>query len=252
MKTTTRSVILAGKYALSVALGLFTASSQAASVNYGNFGPVAPGVSFLQVTESSITDPLPFYGAPAVSVTGLDFAPLGFAAATSAGGADLSDGQLNFTIVGGGLVGISGINLFESGEYTLTGLGGAGTAAFAGATLRVSVTEINNAAIAPINLLPVNASVSFSLPGNAGTAQPWSLGMFVDVDAQLAALGYAGDLATRLDVVIDNTLVAMSQPGNESYIAKKDFGILIVPEPSSMALAGLALGGFFLARRKRA
>ncbi len=255
MKTTTRNLILAGKYALSVAfLGMFAASTQAASINYGDFGPVSPGISFLQVTESSTTDTVPLYGAPTAYSTGIDFTPLGLAANSSNGGSDLTDGQLNFTIDSVGLEGISGLSLFEAGDYTLAGLGGVGTSAFAGATLRATITEINNVAITPINLSPVNASVGFSLPGNSGIAQLWSLGLFLNVDAQLAGLGHAGDIATRIDVVIDNTLVATSGLGDVSFIAKKDFrvDVITVPEPGSMALAGLALGGFLLARRKRA
>jgi hypothetical protein len=127
---------------------------------------------------------------------------------------------------------------------------------FAGASLRATITEINNAFVAPINLAPVNASVGFSLPGS-GIAQPWSIGMFLDVNAQLASLGYmASDLATRVDIVIDNILVSASESGSVSFIAKKDFRVdilpTVVPEPSSIAIAGLAFGGLLFARRKRA
>jgi hypothetical protein len=258
MNRTTQNFTLAGMCALGVALsGMLSTTTQAAAVYYGDMGPVVPGVTFLQVTESSGTDAVPLYGAPSAYSTGVDFAPIGFVATSSGGGADLTDGQLNFTALGGGLVGISGISLFEAGDYTLAGMGGPATSVFAGAILRATVTEINNTSVAPINLVPVNASVGFSLPGNAGITQPWSIGMFLDVNAQLASLGYTpGDFATRIDIVIGNTLVSTSELGSVSFIAKRDFRVdilpIVVPEPSSMAIAGLALGGLLFARRKRA
>lgn len=255
MSRTTRSFSLASACALGLALvGVLSAASHAASINYGNFGPVPPGVSFLQVTESSGTDPSPLYGPPSPYATGLDFNPIGFVATTANGGADITDGQLNFTVMGTGAKGITSIALGEAGDYTI--VGGPGTAAtsiFAGAIIRATVTAINNVAVAPINLTPVNASFSDSLPGNVVVA-PWSLGLLLDVGAQLGLP--AGHAATKVDVVINNSLVSTSEPGTVAFIAKKDFQLDIVttdvvPEPGSVALAGLALCGLGVVGRKR-
>jgi hypothetical protein len=255
MSRTTRSFSLAGACALSLALvGAFSAATQAASINYGNFGPVPPGISFLQVTESSGTDPVPLYGPPSPYAVGMDFDPIGFVATTAGGGADITDGQLNFTVMGMGNKGIGAISLGESGDYTV--VGGPGTAAtsvFAGAIIRATVTAIDNVPVAPINLTAVNGSFSDSLPGNTIVA-PWSLGLFLDVGAQLGLP--AGSAATKVEVVINNSLVATSEPGTVGFIAKKDFRIDIVPvdavpEPGAVALAGMALCGLGLAGRKR-
>jgi hypothetical protein len=244
MSRTSRSFLKASAFALGLALiGLFCASVQAASINYGNFGPVG-GVSFLQVTESSGTDPVPIYGAPSPFSVGLDFNPTSFTASAIGGGADLTDGQLNFTISSGGA--ITNLSLSERGDYTLAGAGTAATNVSAGAVVLASVTAINGIAVAPIPLAPVNASVGFNLAANPGLVQPWSLGLGVNVAAQVAG-------ATRIDVAINNALIAVAEPAGIAFIAKKDFviGVGVVPEPSTVALAGLALCGLGFAGRKR-
>jgi hypothetical protein len=166
MNNTKRNFSLALASVLGLTLGaVFSTATQAASINYGNFGPVPPGVSFLQVTESSGTDPVPLYGTPTPFSVGLDFDPIGFVATSSGGGPDITDAQLNFTIMGNGSTGIGTIGLFEAGDYTLAGVGTPATSAFAGAILRATITQINGLPVAPISLAPVNASVGFSLPG---------------------------------------------------------------------------------------
>jgi hypothetical protein len=239
-------------------------TAQAASISYGNFNIPAASIMFQGVTESSGTDAVPQYGPPDPFVVGLDFDPTNFVATSAGGGADITDGQLNFTIMGlvspGGFVGINGINLFEAGDYTLAGVGTPATSVFAGAILRATVTQISGLPVAPIGLIPVNASVGFSLPGMA-IAQPWSLGMFMNIGAQLAGLGYGpGDVATKVEIAVNNSLVATSESSSASFIAKKDFRIQLVPEvvgdpfipePSTLVLAMVALCGLRTAVGRR-
>lgn len=261
MSRTSRSFSKACAAALAV-LGVFSAAAQAALINYGNVGPVAPGVSFQQVTESSGSDPVPLYGAPTPFVTGVRFLPVGFVATSSGGGApDITDGQLNLTVSGNvalpDVVGISSLTVFEAGDYTKAGTGTPATSVSAGSIIRATVTQINGLNVAPINLTPANGTVSFALPGMA-VAQPWSLGVTINVGAQLAALGFgAGSRATKVDLAINNSLVATSEANSVAFIAKKEFRIDLVPnpgkvpEPGALSLAGLALCGLGLAGRKR-
>ncbi|HEX3600612.1 MAG TPA: PEP-CTERM sorting domain-containing protein [Lacipirellulaceae bacterium] len=222
--------------------------ARAATINYGNFGPVPPGVSFLQVTESSGTDPVPLYGPPTPFATGLDFDPAAFVASANGGGADITDGQLNFTVASSPNIGIGNISLFEGGDYTLAGSGTTATQVLAGAIITATVTEINGAPVAPFNLPSSNASVGFNLVANPGIVQPWTLGTGFNINLP------PGQLATKVEFAIDNSLVALSESGSIAFIAKKDFRIDImprVPEPATIALLGLGSVITLIRRRFR-
>jgi len=251
MRVTMRSF-----FTVAAAVFVATAGSlavQAASISYGNVGPVPPGVTFLNVTESSGTDPVPLYGAPSPFPVGLTFSPSpSFAASSAGGGADLTDGQLNFSIMSPG---VTSVSLSEGGEFALTGIGTPATQVLASASLRVTVTELNGVNVAPITLPLSNASVGFNLIANPGTMQPWSLGTTVNVAGLLTSLGFGGQNATKVDVVIDNQLGAVSELASAASITKTRFGITteVVPEPSTLAMAGLGLCGLgaVAARRRR-
>ncbi len=241
---------------------LLSSPNHAATINYGNFNVPGTGISFQGVRESSATDAVPLYGAPDPFNLGLDFDPPSFVSTSSGGAADVTDGQLNFTVKGvanaSGSVGVSAISLSEAGDYTLAGAGGPPTSVLAGAIIRATVTEINGVAVSPLGLIPVNASFGDSLPGPVVVA-PWSLGTLLNVAAQLAGLGYpAGTQATKVEVVIDNQLVSTSEPGTVAYIAKKDFRINLItdvvgnpiPEPGTLLLTAFAVCGVAVARRR--
>src|SRR4029077_1924023 len=106
---------------------------------------VPPGVTFIGVTESSGTDPVPLYGPPTPFSVGLDFDPMNFVATATGGASDVTDGQLNLTIRGDsngslGFIAINQLNLSEAGDYTLAGVGTPATSVFAGAIMRITVT----------------------------------------------------------------------------------------------------------------
>jgi hypothetical protein len=225
---------------------MLNGASQAASISYPDQGPVPPGYTFTNIVESSGTDAVPLYGPPMAFPIGLGFTPVGFTASSTGGGGDLTDGQLNYTVTAGpNTPGIPLIALQEGGTFTLTGPGSSATQVLAGASIRGSVLEINGVPVAPISLTQVDGSVGFDLNANPGANQPWGLGLTLNVSAQLAGLGFGPtQRATKVDVVINNALVALSEGGrftSTAEITKGDFDVTITPEPGSCLLMGMAL-----------
>jgi len=253
------SIALIGVLAL-----FFTSGLKAAPISYGDFSVPPSGIMFLDVEESSGTDAVPLYGPPDPFLVGLDFDPAGFIAYATGGGADFTDGQLNFTVMSstdpGEGVGIESIDLFEAGDYTLDGAGTAATRVSSGASIRASVTQIDGIPVIPIQLTPVNSSIGFNLVANPGVLQPWSLGLVLNVESQLAIAGIPFTIgATKVEVVIDNQLLAMGESGSVAAIAKKEFVLDIIPdqvekipEPTSAVLMSLAIGlvGLCSSRRR--
>jgi len=239
-------------------------AAQAAVINYGNFSgpPLPPGISFQNVFESSGTDVVPLYGAPhKVGLpAGLDFDPTSFVAFSGGGGADITDGQLNFTVRGtvapGGYAAINSISIFEGGDLSLSGTGTVAAQVQAGTIMQVKITEVDGNPIAPINV-PVNSSIGRNLVANPGLVQPWSQTLSLNLDAVLTSAGVPFTKGvTAADVVVDNQLNAVSEPLSTALIAKKDFVISvdpeisgILPEPTSLAMAGLAMS-LLLGRRR--
>jgi hypothetical protein len=244
MSRTTRRFFSASAAALGITFfSLFSSLASAASISYGNFGPVPPGFSFLNVTESSGTDAVPLYGPPTPFSVGLDFMPPAFGATAGSPGADLTDGQLNFTVMGPS---ITNIIVLEGGVYTLGGVGTIATQVTAAASVRATITQVNGVDVAPINAGFSSAAAGFNLLTNAGANQPWSVGVSLNVAGVLAA----GQVATKVDVTIDNQLFAVNELQSQASIQKNSFRIT-TPEPASFALGALALCGAGLATRKR-
>lgn len=247
-----------GVQALSLAalMGCFTFNAQSASIDHGDFA--ADTVNYLGVIESSITDPVPLFGAPTVSGNTLDFDPKGFAA-DSQGVAppDITDGQLNFTIQALDGYGIPALTFSERGDFTLAGIGTANTYASVAAAFFVDIVDVDGVALpTPIQLnanmvFTPNASGKFELPTDEGSGVIWTGDLNLDLNAALVGNAVAFDLgATLVKVSMDNTLVAQSEEASRAFIAKKDvkgFSVTsaLIPEPTSTAL--ILLGSLLLA-----
>jgi len=238
-----------------LAMVFVSTSAQAASILYGNFGPIPPGITFLGAQESSGTDPVPLYGPPAPTPVGLDFDPVSFLAFASGGTTDITDGQLNFAVKTTNTA-INEISLFEGGDFSLSGVAGPANQAsvFAGLSMRLTITEIDNNPVGPINVIPVStAAFSANSPPNQFGA--WNLGVDKILDSAIASIPHTIGV-TKVEVAIDNDLTAISQTNSAALIAKKEFQIAvntdisrIVPEPGMLALAGIAMLGLFGRRR---
>lgn len=247
-------------FAAVLAVSVFGSSAWAAPINYGDFS--GNTVDFLQVTEDSVTDPLPpaLYGTPNVSGDSLDFNPVSFnATASGAGGSDTTVGVLTMMMASRPGHYIDRVRFEEAGEFTVSGLTGNASVSVS-ATFELDILEVDGVGVVPINLvIPMMFSPSagdFDLvsdgPGPL-VNDIWNGELMVDLSQALIDnnVPFTSGV-TKVSVRFDNTLTAQSEAGTSAFIAKKDVGgvgITVVPEPASLAL--LAAGGFCLLGRQR-
>ncbi len=253
--------------AATLALGLLAllvaTSAQAAPINYGDFAGLE--VMYLDVTETA-NAPVggePLFGPPSVIGNVLDFDPKGFTASASMGTTDLVDGQLNLTLMANQGSVLSSVAFSERGDYTLAGAGTAATQVQFGLSIAaVTVLEVDGVALAsPVALDGASVSGTKDLSSDSGILVPWALGLQYDVNAALNAAGVDfRNGATKLEFVIDDSLVALSESATIAYLAKKDFSIGVttgtgtppgsVPEPAAALLIGGAWALLAAARRR--
>jgi hypothetical protein len=248
-------------------MSLVASSASAASVSYA--GPLVGNTVIYSVdathsvTESSVTDPLPLYGAPTLAGDSLDFNPIGFGSFASNGGLDITDGQLTFMVAAKPGQAINNIQFDEAGAVSLLGIGGAGTSASDKLSVFINIQAVNGVGINAINLGPNDflpqpiftpkGSFNLATDGNLNLA-PWSGQLSVTFQPFLLAHGFkATDVVTKISVNLDNQLMTTSERGTSALIDKKDFFIIRTntPEPASCVLALMGLVGTMLFARRR-
>lgn len=216
-------------------------------------------VDFINIVEDSNTDPIPLFGAPTVVGDTLKFSPVSFGASSSngvsvagPGAIDITDGTLQTTIVAKPGNVITNFNITEKGDYTLVGSPAtASTFTLAGIRVFVSVLEVNGSAINPVSGSSVLIANNTNLTAGSVVLGLWSGSLNFDVSALLAANGISGQ-ATRIQVGLDNQLIASSVNGTVAFIKKKDQDGVTITVPAPGAFALLGLGGIVAGRRRRA
>jgi hypothetical protein len=245
------------------------------AVCYGDF--MGSTVTYRMVREEATTigDVAPLFGMPTVGGDSLDFDPVGFSAsAAGVGGVDITESTLAFMVEAKPGSVIQTIKFDEAGDTTL--IGGAGLAFTAvSADVNIDIEQVDGMSITPIKL---NGLEMMFTPSNGdyllGTdgAFPmfdtiWTGTLSVNIEQALMDnnVPFVGG-ATKISVILDNTLSAMSANGTQSVIAKKDNGLIVttgtrpdpgggpeIPEPASCCLAmlGLAVGATLTRRSPR-
>jgi hypothetical protein len=245
--------------AIAAIIGMSLQAKAYFTTNYGNFAGTT--VTFVNVSETTITENNPLYRQPTVAANTLDFNPQGFGAFASGGGLDLTDGQLTLTILANNGSAIPTLNFWEAGDYSLIGSGTTNTYVDVTANYFINITKVDGVGITPINIMgtmsfnPVGTG-TFTLPSNPGNGNLWNGMISVDINNALALANVPYLFgATEVQFNFDNVLTARSESGSISIIQKKDFqgsvGIsVIVPEPSILAMT-LCGAGLLIARRNK-
>jgi len=219
-----------------LASAVASTTAGAAAINYGNFQALP--LTFNSVIESSGTDAVPLFGSPTAFSVGLDFDPGSFTANATSGQADITDGQLNFRIESTGPVsyGFRQISIDEFGDYTLVGSGAAGTSVTGGVRLFATVREVNEIAITPFTVSVTNYFTD-DLSSGSKILSTWSNNVFLDLGSALMSRGFGNaDVVTLADMVLDNSLIAISELSSVAFIAKKDFVVSVTPQINPVPL----------------
>ena len=240
----------------------------AAPINHGTF--MGTHVTYVGVTEESGTDPLPpaMFGPPTVTGNSMDFNPVGFDASVAGAGSDTTVGNLAFMVTAKSGSRIQSITLNQTGETTLGGNVAPGSMGTASATFASGSLDIHEVDFQGINHVSVPFSMTFTPSGGTyflgtdGGGGPifntqYNGSVSLPVADILTANGFTGG-ATKVSIDLDSTLQAVGQAGTSATISATDFGGLAVrtavvgetPEPTALALGGLAAGGLLLGRRR--
>lgn len=266
MQTTTlRSSLTRSALALALAILVLAPLANAGTIAHPMV--MGPGVAYSNISETSL-DPVPLYGAPVTQGDSLVFfdpassnPSLGFSAQSSGGVGDLTDGFLNLTITAKPAAGAVGsITFSEGGDYAIDSLGSAlGKVSAIMNVFQLRIVEVDNVALTtPITLSDID-QVSFDSVAGSLVAGQWGLSSTFDLNQALTDAGKSFTLgATKLTAKINNTLSALSQTGSNAGIFKKQFDIdvetpldpnVIIPEPTSVALAVLGMISMLATRR---
>jgi hypothetical protein len=231
---------LPGATLLLALLALAPTGARAASILYGDFAGAT--LTFQGVTESSITDGLPLYGAPTAAGDSLSFSPT--FASGAAGSSDTTSGTLSITIQANPGEFLQQILVAESGVYAFTNSLAQPAAPTAQANVSglLTVTDLANGTGVRTAVLVALPGGTFTGTGAGSEGGSWSASAAID----LTGLGL-----TRVRVVFNNNLQTLADAGATASIAKRQITITNTPEPTAALLLGLGLAGLGFSGRRR-
>jgi len=161
------------------------------------------------------------------------FFPSNFRAESSNGVTDTVYDRLEFELVANPGYNFTGINITEYGDYGVFGTG------YVQAQGSLNVENLNTSEVLSDSLVTDPISPIISGQG--------------DFSAE-ASIAINSPQWTRLSVVLENNMIAISSPGSSSFIEKKILGnaiaLEIVPEPASIAILSMGTMLLFRFRKK--
>jgi hypothetical protein len=217
------------------ALGAVLVSGTGALANVPWSNPNGTASFFSWANGGSATG---LYGSP--TLVGGDtfvFFPQEFRAQSNNGVAGTATDRLEVDLFAGPGFRFSAIQLQEFGDY------GIETAGSVSCTGTLTINDLDNAVRTTGAAMTTNPGFPLVAPGTGN----W--------DATAGAdLGSLGPAWTRIHLVLENDLLAISIPGHGTYIEKSVLGsgvaMTILPAPGGLALLGL--GALAAVRRRRA
>jgi hypothetical protein len=235
------------------------------SQNYGSLN--GSSVIYQDIYEDT-TSTMPNSGAPMKmgqpTIVGdeLLFMPNGVKAFSSGAASQYTDSQVNMSVIALPGQTIGSFSVDESGDFRLSPGAAETNALWQLGAPQLLVTEVDHTPSKLLHTVTVTPHVSFNTTPSSGvphapngtqffaTSVPSngdiSVAADFDIVAALAAAGVTGK-ATKLELVFDNSLTAVSAANTWSYIAKKEVQIYAggqpLPEPGTLGLLGAGLLG---------
>jgi len=220
-------------------LGLLTVPAWGTTAGYPDLpGSIEGEVDFINISETSNTDPLPLFGVPTRMGNQLFFFPTAFVSTSTDGNPGMTDetsSTLAVTIVADEGYYIQSIVFSELGDYILTGIGTDATFASVTGTMTANPGGL----VANMDIVPAPPYYSPS----SGAYQGY------------AAIDLSGMNISQVELTVANVLQTGSEPLTTASIQKNiisapTIDVTVIPEPGCLFL--LALGGAALIRRRRA